>query len=230
MITPSNNISALNLSSTAEPRTAGTMPVWNNKPTNATNSAIEQIQRNLSQASITSSSKAAATNSSFAHSLIAIEELPSPPQDIKTQQAQPPTEEEFGFYDLLDMINPLQHIPLISNIYREVTSDEIKPFSRIIGGAIFGGGLGAAGALANVIIEVETGGDIAQNAFAMLRGEKINQPTTTTHEDLPGALLSFVDLSHTDNSTPTIALVSEQPEPATAQRRYAHANNDRYNS
>ncbi|MDP6473864.1 MAG: hypothetical protein QF894_03030 [Alphaproteobacteria bacterium] len=31
----------------------------------------------------------------------------------------------FGFDDFLDLINPLQHIPIISTIYREITGDTI---------------------------------------------------------------------------------------------------------
>ncbi|MGB6086494.1 MAG: hypothetical protein WBF74_07845, partial [Parvibaculum sp.] len=32
---------------------------------------------------------------------------------------------EFGFSDFLDVINPLQHIPIVSSIYRELTGDEL---------------------------------------------------------------------------------------------------------
>ncbi|MEA1949712.1 MAG: hypothetical protein U9N83_20755 [Thermodesulfobacteriota bacterium] len=36
------------------------------------------------------------------------------------------------------MINPLHHIPIIGNIYRAVTADEIKAPARILGGGIIG--------------------------------------------------------------------------------------------
>ena len=39
----------------------------------------------------------------------------------------------FGFDDLLDVINPLQHIPLIGTLYREVTGDQIKTPARLAG-------------------------------------------------------------------------------------------------
>lgn len=73
--------------------------------------------------------------------------------------------EEFGFFDLLDMVNPLQHIPLVGNLYREMTGDSIKPISTIIGGALFGGPLGAASGIVNVIVAEETGKDIVGNVI-----------------------------------------------------------------
>ncbi|MCK5284015.1 MAG: hypothetical protein KAJ86_00355 [Alphaproteobacteria bacterium] len=75
--------------------------------------------------------------------------------------------DEFGFGDLIDMINPLHHIPIVNHIYQGLTGDEIKPVGRIIGGALFGGAVGAASGLVNVIIEEETGKDVADNAIAV---------------------------------------------------------------
>lgn len=117
-------------------------------------------------------------------------------------------EEEFGFGDLLDMINPLQHIPVVNTLYRELTGDTIRPIGKIIGGAVFGGPMGAAGALANSVIEYETGQDIASNAYSLLTGrgmksahEKVfdvaqKDNKTVTTQDLPGSLLSFADLGN----------------------------------
>ena len=50
--------------------------------------------------------------------------------------------EGLTFGDVLDIINPLQHIPIVSSIYRMATGDEIGVGSRILGGALFGGPLG----------------------------------------------------------------------------------------
>lgn len=40
-----------------------------------------------------------------------------------------------NFWDFLDIINPLQHIPVISTIYRQITGDEIGAAAKVIGGA-----------------------------------------------------------------------------------------------
>lgn len=53
-------------------------------------------------------------------------------------------EDGFTFGDLIDIVNPLQHIPVVSNIYRKITGDTIAPAMEIAGGALFGGPLGAA--------------------------------------------------------------------------------------
>ncbi len=72
------------------------------------------------------------------------------------------------FGDLLDIVNPLQHIPVISTIYRALTDDQIEPGSRLAGGALFGGGAGFASALFNAVLENDTGKDIGEHALAFV--------------------------------------------------------------
>ena len=77
-------------------------------------------------------------------------------------------EDGLTFSDLLDIINPLQHIPVISTIYRALTDDQIEPGSRLAGGALFGGGIGFASALFNAVLESDTGKDIGEHALAFV--------------------------------------------------------------
>jgi hypothetical protein len=125
-----------------------------------------------------------------------------------------PNEREFGFADLVDMVNPLQHIPVVGHIYREMTGDEIRPIGQIIGGALYGGLLGAASGLVNTIAVEETGNDLTGNALTIFNAPLTPEPikldhtpiyetapnaieTPATHkppQDLPGNMLSFVDL------------------------------------
>ena len=35
----------------------------------------------------------------------------------------------FTFLDMLDIINPLQHIPVVSTLYRAITGDTIEPIT-----------------------------------------------------------------------------------------------------
>lgn len=74
----------------------------------------------------------------------------------------------FTFYDFLDMVNPLQHIPIVGALYREWTGDQIDPGSRIAGGALFGGPIGLGAAIANVWIERESGKDMGEHVMASL--------------------------------------------------------------
>lgn len=73
---------------------------------------------------------------------------------------------EYTFNDLLDIINPLQHLPVIGTIYRQMSGDTMKGMSSILGGALFGGPIGAVASTANVIVHDRTGKDIAENAMA----------------------------------------------------------------
>ena len=44
----------------------------------------------------------------------------------------------FEFGDFLDIVNPLQHIPIVATIYRNLTDDRIGMAPRVIGGALWG--------------------------------------------------------------------------------------------
>ena len=58
------------------------------------------------------------------------------------------TDSGFTFHDLVDIANPLQHIPGISFLYQQATGQEIKPVSNIAGGLLYGGIFGGLFALA----------------------------------------------------------------------------------
>lgn len=79
-----------------------------------------------------------------------------------------PDDGEYTFADVLDVINPLQHLPVIGTLYRKMTGDTIKPMSGIIGGALFGGPIGAVAGTVNAIVKSTTGKDIAENALAFV--------------------------------------------------------------
>jgi hypothetical protein len=67
--------------------------------------------------------------------------------------AAPPEEASFSFDDLLDVVNPLQHLPGLGWIYREISGDEISAPAAIAGGALFGGPLGFAAAVLTAAFE-----------------------------------------------------------------------------
>src|SRR3546814_5528388 len=87
----------------------------------------------------------------------------------KTMPAQPGLfgKEGFSFGDFLDIINPLQHIPIVSTIYRAITGDTIQPGSRIAGDTLFGGPIGLVGGVIDAMVQESTGKDIGQQALAM---------------------------------------------------------------
>ncbi|MFX9038749.1 hypothetical protein ABTN43_19095, partial [Acinetobacter baumannii] len=54
--------------------------------------------------------------------------------------------EGMTFHDVLDMVNPLQQLPIIGPIYRAVTGETITPGARMMGSMLYGGPIGLAGA------------------------------------------------------------------------------------
>lgn len=69
---------------------------------------------------------------------------PAAPQAVAAAQ-------DFSFFDMLDVINPLQHIPILSSAYRAVTGDETSPTAQLAGGVLFGGPIGGLISLASAV-------------------------------------------------------------------------------
>lgn len=107
---------------------------------------------------------------------------PAPGSPVRTNPV-PTQGGGFSFADLLDAVNPLQHIPVVSTLYRAVTGDEIKTPARLLGGGLFGFGLfgglaGLASAAANSLLAGATGKDAGAHVLALLRGKEEMRPAT----------------------------------------------------
>ncbi len=89
-------------------------------------------------------------------------------------------EDGFSFGDFLDMINPLQHVPVISTLYREMTGDEMEPAARIVGGALYGGPIGAGISVAQAVLEQATGDDVGGHIMSMFGGTSPASTLTAT--------------------------------------------------
>ena len=72
------------------------------------------------------------------------------------------------FGDFLDIINPLQHVPIVSTLYRSFTGDDISAGARVFGGGLFGGVIGLFAAVFNTILHDATGKDVGEHALAFL--------------------------------------------------------------
>ena len=77
-----------------------------------------------------------------------------------------------SFGDLLDIVNPLQHLPLVGTIYRALTGDAISDGARLAGGTLYGGPVGLAVAMANLGVREAAGRDLGEMALAALTGEE----------------------------------------------------------
>lgn len=114
-------------------------------------------------------------------------QTPAPQAQIASSLAEPAeiTSSTTDFGDFIDMINPLQHIPLVNMAYRALTGDEIGGAAQIVGGALFGGPIGALAGTASAIIEHQTGASPAQTVFSAFTGKP----------SAPAAARTYVDLS-----------------------------------
>lgn len=129
----------------------------------------------------------------------------SPPdEETKNKELSLFGEDGFSFADLIDVVNPLQHIPLVSTFYRESTGDEIGAVPRVVGSTLFFGPIGFAGALANVFVEGSTGKDIGEHMASWVTpDESIETASLENTAAVPG--------------TPSAAPGSEDPVLAWAR-------------
>lgn len=87
---------------------------------------------------------------------------------------------DMSFWDFLDIINPLQHIPIVSTIYREITGDTIQPSMRIMGDMLYGGVIGGMASIANAVVEQATGQDVGETVMASLGFGDGDHPAAST--------------------------------------------------
>lgn len=69
----------------------------------------------------------------------------------------------FGLKDAFDTLNILNHIPVVSDFYKESTKNDVDAFSTVTGSYLIGGPIGAAFAIADVATEELTGQSIFGN-------------------------------------------------------------------
>lgn len=120
-----------------------------------------------------------------------------------------PTEESESFFgddgisfgDFVDIINPLQHIPIISSIYRSLTGDEISPASRLAGGALYGGPIGLASAFVSGVVEDTTDTSLGDIVVAAFTGDDDADTATQLAAIAPAS----GNASNTPGSTPAFA-------------------------
>ncbi len=144
-----------------------------------------------------------------------------------------PEADDFGFEDMLDIINPLHHIPVVSTLYQDLTGDTISAPAKIVGGGLFGGVTGLAGSLVDAVIEEVSGLDIGHHVLAFFTGEadevmdkdaEPNQVSTqtaslTTNPSLKEESATAQIL--TPQNTGGIQFASRAPQPTSTQRNSA---------
>lgn len=75
----------------------------------------------------------------------------------------------FGWDDFIDLINPLQHIPVVAQIYRAVTGDQAYALSQFVGALPFGP-ISVASAVIDTTLRAQTGRDAGTDLAASILG------------------------------------------------------------
>jgi hypothetical protein len=102
-----------------------------------------------------------------------------------TQTEKSSTFKPFGadgltFLDAIDIVNPLQHLPVIGPLYREITGDTLDPVPRIAGSTLFLGPFGTAVSAVNLALEEFTGNDMGSHLIAMIKEKDKNAAQATS--------------------------------------------------
>jgi hypothetical protein len=137
-------------------------------------------------------------------------------------------ERHYSFRDILESFNPIQHLPILGQMYRDATGTQLHPIARIVAGAATGP-VGGVSAFANVALESATGRDLSGHVLDAVTGRQhapgqqlaggswIYDPTIGQSSTTPGTPAS---------SDPTAAMAAAPAGPtldpsaaARAQRR-----------
>jgi hypothetical protein len=131
----------------------------------------------------------------------------------------------FGWDDFLDVINPLQHIPIVAQIYRAVTGDEINGAAELIGSLPLGplGMIGTMATIADLAVKDTTGKDIGGNLEAMVFGNGTDKKgtggTTGDTSDMAEETPDHPELGMQTASAESVANNLETARQAHDQRR-----------
>lgn len=121
---------------------------------------------------------------------------PTPTPSAPAAKADTPQDEGF-FHHLLDVVNPLQHLPVIGTIYRAITGEHIGTVEKIAGDTLYGGLWGAVSSIADVAFESVTGKSMEDTVLAWFKSDnntavastKVTAPAIVAAQSLPSSEL-----------------------------------------
>jgi hypothetical protein len=122
--------------------------------------------------------------------------IASPASAVEQVTSSAPKSDGGGFFHhLLDVINPLQHLPIIGTLYRAITGEHIGPVEKVMGDTLYGGLWGAASSVADLAFEGVTGksledtvlGWFSHSSGPKLASVKVTAPNISATTSLPSA-------------------------------------------
>ena len=131
---------------------------------------------------------------------------------------------DFSFADFLDIVNPLEHIPVVSTLYRAITGDRPGTIEKIAGDTLYGGVIGFISSLADTAFKAVTGKDVGDTVLAFLTGDDTTQTAsaapaqTASASEKPVSVTPAKSVSSPDLSALMSALSSKGVDSGTATR------------
>lgn len=136
------------------------------------------------------------------------------------------------FSSVLDAINPLQHIPVVSHLFRAASGSSISPVSQLAGDTLYGGVIGGAvsafvSSLADIAVKGVTGKDIGEHVIATVEGGTSSAtPLVATPSLTPAQTTQEEDTTLKDKADAAAALIlrtGSHPEKIAGQYKRAQA-------
>lgn len=141
--------------------------------------------------------------------------LPNDKLTFASKSAEPEPfwgKDGFNFADLVDMFNPLQHLPVVSKYYREQTHDDASEGSRLFGGLLFGGLTGGVAGMvtsaANSALRHETQQDMGEQLLAL--AEDSLEELMDFSENASTGSLSLAEMNKNTGENPFFAQMFEE--------------------
>ena len=128
----------------------------------------------------------------------------------------------FSFADFLDIINPLQHIPVISTLYRSITGDKMDTPEKIAGDTLYGGVIGFFASLADTAFKEITGKDVGDTVLAFLTGDDDASVPTAVAAEKP-AQVTPAQAANTPDMSALMGAMSRKGVDAGIAARAAYA-------
>jgi hypothetical protein len=87
--------------------------------------------------------------------------------------------EHKSFWDnLWDVVNPLEHLPVVSTIYDSITHNKVGDVEKIAGDTLYGGFMGLVSSIANVAFEHITGKSFGDTVLGWVTGNDDDKSDT----------------------------------------------------
>ena len=130
---------------------------------------------------------------------------------------------DFSFADLLDIVNPIPHIPEVSTLYRAITGDKIGVPEKIAGDTLYGGITGLFASLADTAFQEITGKNVGDTVLAFLTGDDADAPVQIAAAPEKPARVTPAQGASTPDISALMSALSDKGVDAGTAARAAYA-------